>query len=169
MPGAGRPACVPRALDKLPAVTALQQATERGGGRAQVVEGRLFSEGLHVLGAPPGPAAMRAYLEAYFDGALPDEALDAVAADIGGGGGGGGGAHARDGGLAAVRARLERVFQQARRGGLARRACDATRQEGASGARCGGLARRACDAPRQQGGSGAHCETARRPSLKEKS
>jgi AcrR family transcriptional regulator len=109
----------PRALNKLRTVTALQQAAERGERRAQVVEGRLFSEGLHVLGAPPGPAAMRAYLEAYFDGALPDEALDAVAAAGGGGGGGGGRAHVRDGGLAAVRARLERLFQQARRGGLA--------------------------------------------------
>ena len=72
----------------------------------QVVEGRLFSEGLHVLGQPPGPAAMRAYLEAYFDGALPDEALDAVSASDGGGAG------SADGGLAAVRARLERVFQR---------------------------------------------------------
>ncbi len=98
-----------------------------------MVEGRLFSEGLHVLGAPPGPAAMRAYLEAYFDGALPDEALDAVAAADGGGGGSGGGAHVRNGGLAAVRARLERLFQQARRGGLARWACPAPLRGGALG------------------------------------
>ena len=74
-----------------------------------MVEGRLFSEGLHVLGQPPGPGAMRQYLEAYFDGALPDEALDAVAASDGGG------ARSADGGLAAVRAQLERVFQRVRR------------------------------------------------------
>ncbi|KAK9843478.1 hypothetical protein WJX81_004582 [Elliptochloris bilobata] len=72
----------------------------------QVVEGRLFSEGLHVLGQAPGPAAMRQYLEAYFDGALPDKALDAVSASDGSGAG------AADGGLAAVRSRLERLFQQ---------------------------------------------------------
>ena len=71
------------------------------------MEGRLFSEGLHVLGQPPGPGAMRQYLEAYFDGALPDEALDAVSASDD--------ARSADGGLAAVRARLERVFQRVRR------------------------------------------------------
>lgn len=84
-------------------------AQEEASSARQVVEGRLFSEGLHVLGQPPGPGAMRQYLEAYFDGALPDEALDAVAASDGGA------ARSADGGLAAVRARLERVFQRVRR------------------------------------------------------
>ena len=46
---------------------------------------------------------------AFVDGALPDEALDAVAA---GDGRRSGGAGPADGGLAAVRSRLERVFQQ---------------------------------------------------------
>lgn len=45
----------------------------------QEVESRLFSEGLHVLGQPPSPAQMEQYLGAYFDGALPDEAVGAVA------------------------------------------------------------------------------------------
>ena len=62
-----------------------------------------------MLGQPPGPGAMRQYLEAYFDGALPDEALNVVAA---GDGRRSGGAGPADGGLAAVRSRLERVFQQ---------------------------------------------------------
>lgn len=52
---------------------------------------------------------MRQYLEAYFDGALPDEALDAVAAADGRHSDGAGPA---DSGLASVRSRLERVFQQ---------------------------------------------------------
>lgn len=45
----------------------------------QVLENRLFSEGLHVLGAPPSRSQMSQYLNAYFDGSLPAEALDAVA------------------------------------------------------------------------------------------
>lgn len=44
----------------------------------QVVENRLFSEGLHVLGQPPGNAQMGQYLEAYFDGALSEDAVAAV-------------------------------------------------------------------------------------------
>lgn len=36
----------------------------------QVVENRLFSEGLHVLGAPPSPDQMRQYLAAYFGNEL---------------------------------------------------------------------------------------------------
>ena len=47
----------------------------------QTVENRLFSEGLHVLGEPPSPQRMQQYLEAYFDGALPEEALTAVSSD----------------------------------------------------------------------------------------
>ncbi|EIE25813.1 hydrogenobyrinic acid a,c-diamide cobaltochelatase, partial [Coccomyxa subellipsoidea C-169] len=40
----------------------------------QVVEGRLFSEGLHVLGQPPGPDQMRQYLSAYFGEGLSEAA-----------------------------------------------------------------------------------------------
>ena len=41
---------------------------------------RLFSEGLHHLGAPPTPAALRKYLSAYLDGRLPDDAVERIAA-----------------------------------------------------------------------------------------
>ena len=44
----------------------------------QVVEGRLFSEGLHVLGQPPSDEHMRQYLEAYFGDDLPEEAVGAL-------------------------------------------------------------------------------------------
>ena len=44
----------------------------------QVVENRLFSEGLHVLGQPPSHAHMGQYLEAYFGGELPGEAVQVV-------------------------------------------------------------------------------------------
>jgi hypothetical protein len=47
------------------------------------VENRLFSEGLHVLGAPPGPDQMAAYLAAYFGDRLPRQAVDAVASGAG--------------------------------------------------------------------------------------
>lgn len=46
----------------------------------QTLENRLFSEGLHVLGSPPSPHHMASYLLAYFDGALPTEVVEAVAA-----------------------------------------------------------------------------------------
>lgn len=45
----------------------------------QTLEGRLFSEGLHVLGAAPGPEAMASYLGAYYGDALPEPAAMAVA------------------------------------------------------------------------------------------
>lgn len=47
----------------------------------QVLENRLFSSGLHVLGDPPTPAAFVSYLQAYWgnDRALPDEAIWAIA------------------------------------------------------------------------------------------
>ena len=67
--------------------------------RCQVLEGRLFSEGLHVLGQPPGPGQMRQYLSAYFGDDLPEGAVDAVVS-------------AGDGGIAAVRQRLERSYHQ---------------------------------------------------------
>ena len=34
-----------------------------------------------MLGEPPSPQRMQQYLEAYFDGALPEEALTAVSSD----------------------------------------------------------------------------------------
>ena len=45
-----------------------------------VLEARLFSEGLHVLGQPPAAPAVLQYLDAYFDGQLPTPVLEAVAA-----------------------------------------------------------------------------------------
>ncbi|KAK9915657.1 hypothetical protein WJX75_002261 [Coccomyxa subellipsoidea] len=65
----------------------------------QVVEGRLFSEGLHVLGQPPGPDQMRQYLSAYFGEGLPEAAVDAVV-------------DAGDRGIEAVRQQLERTYSQ---------------------------------------------------------
>lgn len=47
-------------------------------GVRQVVEARLFSEGLHVLGQPPSDEHMRQYLEAYFGDDLPEEAVGAL-------------------------------------------------------------------------------------------
>jgi magnesium chelatase subunit H len=47
--------------------------------RTQVLENRLFSEGLHVLGQAPSQAALSQYLSAYFDDALPQEAVDMIA------------------------------------------------------------------------------------------
>lgn len=44
----------------------------------QVLENRLFSEGLHVLGRPPSEGAMGQYLDAFFDGQLSTEAVQAV-------------------------------------------------------------------------------------------
>ena len=44
----------------------------------QVVESRLFSEGLHVLGKPPEAGQMAQYLAAYFGPDLPEEAVEAV-------------------------------------------------------------------------------------------
>lgn len=68
-------------------------------GVDQVVEGRLFSEGLHVLGQPPGPEQMRQYLSAYFGEGLPEAAVDAVV-------------DAGDRGIEAVRQQLERTYSQ---------------------------------------------------------
>ncbi|GLC75961.1 Magnesium chelatase [Pleodorina starrii] len=65
----------------------------------QLVEGRLFSEGLHVLGSPPGPAQLAQYLEAYFGAGLPKAAVEAVA-------------ERGEDGAAAVRSRLERLWEQ---------------------------------------------------------
>ena len=42
------------------------------------VENRLYSEGLHVLGAPPNPEQMTKYLSAYFDGKLAADVIEEV-------------------------------------------------------------------------------------------
>ena len=44
----------------------------------QILEQRLFSSGLHVLGQKPDPEQLRSYLEAYFDGELSDDAIDNI-------------------------------------------------------------------------------------------
>jgi magnesium chelatase subunit H len=41
----------------------------------QVLENRLFSSGLHVLGDPPTPEELQGYLQAYFGDELPEEAI----------------------------------------------------------------------------------------------
>ncbi|MEB3359264.1 MAG: magnesium chelatase subunit H [Synechococcales bacterium] len=41
----------------------------------QVLENRLFSSGLHVLGEPPTPEALASYLNAYFGEDLPADAI----------------------------------------------------------------------------------------------
>src|SRR5579883_268187 len=45
----------------------------------QVLENRLFSSGLHVLGTPPTEEALVTYLQAYFGDTLPEEILAAIA------------------------------------------------------------------------------------------
>ncbi len=45
----------------------------------QVLENRLFSSGLHVLGQPPNSEQLASYLHAYFDGQLPEDVLDEIA------------------------------------------------------------------------------------------
>jgi magnesium chelatase subunit H len=47
----------------------------------QIVEQRLFSSGLHTLGASPTPEQLASYLEAYFDDRLTSEAIAAIAHD----------------------------------------------------------------------------------------
>ncbi|KAG1670953.1 hypothetical protein FOA52_011388 [Chlamydomonas sp. UWO 241] len=64
----------------------------------QVVENRLFSEGLHTLGSPPSRDYMVQYLSAFFGDGLPVEAVEAVA-DVG------------SDGVAAVRARLDSIYR----------------------------------------------------------
>ncbi|MEL6319073.1 MAG: magnesium chelatase subunit H [Cyanobacteria bacterium J06626_14] len=44
-----------------------------------VLENRLFSSGLHVLGAPPTSDELASYLEAYFGEELPTEVIQAIA------------------------------------------------------------------------------------------
>jgi magnesium chelatase subunit H len=44
----------------------------------QVLEQRLFSSGLHVLGEKPSEEGLRSYLEAYFDGELSEDEVDGI-------------------------------------------------------------------------------------------
>ena len=44
----------------------------------QVLEQRLFSSGLHVLGQKPDPEQLRSYLEAYFDGDLSQDEIEGI-------------------------------------------------------------------------------------------
>lgn len=73
--------------DRVPPCTAVNPGC---GGGSQVVENRLFSEGLHVLGRPPTEVHLAQYLSAFFDKGLGPHAVDAVV-------------QARSGGLEAVR------------------------------------------------------------------
>lgn len=65
----------------------------------QVVEARLFSEGLHVLGQPPSPDKLGQYLEAYFGEGLSPEAIDVVS-------------HSNGDSLEAIKAKLQRIYSQ---------------------------------------------------------
>lgn len=65
----------------------------------QVVETRLFSEGLHVLGQPPSPVKLGQYLEAYFGEGLSPEAVDVVS-------------HSDGESLDAIKAKLQRIYSQ---------------------------------------------------------
>ena len=47
----------------------------------QVLEQRLFSSGLHVLGEKPDVEKLRSYLEAYFDGDLSNSQIDGIIND----------------------------------------------------------------------------------------
>ncbi|MEM9769174.1 MAG: magnesium chelatase subunit H, partial [Cyanobacteria bacterium P01_D01_bin.71] len=49
----------------------------------QVLENRLFSSGLHVLGAAPNAETLSSYLTAYFGEELPEETVTAIAHNIG--------------------------------------------------------------------------------------
>ena len=97
------PCCVEPCMPTGPKVTALSCSSttlsQLPWPPPQVVEGRLFSEGLHVLGRPPAADQMRQYLSAYFGDGLPEVGVDAVV-------------EAGDGGIAAVRHRLERSYHQ---------------------------------------------------------
>lgn len=65
-------------IRRFKAACAAQAAKSVPALALQVVENRLFSEGLHVLGQAPKPQQMAQYLEAYFDGSLSPDAVSAV-------------------------------------------------------------------------------------------
>jgi magnesium chelatase subunit H len=48
----------------------------------QVIESRLFSSGLHVLGSVPTPELIGSYLNAYFGDELPGEVTSAIASGV---------------------------------------------------------------------------------------
>jgi cobalamin biosynthesis Mg chelatase CobN len=70
---------------------------ERLHSYLQTLENRLFSEGLHVLGAPPSSSQMAQYLGAYYGDSLPPEAVEVLAEGRG---------------VDAARAALEAAWQQ---------------------------------------------------------
>ena len=45
----------------------------------QVLENRLFSSGLHIMGEPPSSEQLASYLQAYFGEELPEEVISAIA------------------------------------------------------------------------------------------
>lgn len=61
---------------------------------SQVLEGRLYSEGLHVLGAAPSSSATAQFLSAYMGDRLPQEVVESLAVE----------------GIQAARGRLEAAF-----------------------------------------------------------
>ena len=67
----------------------------------QVVETRLFSEGLHVLGQPPAPDKLGQYLEAYFGDSLSPQAVHVVS-------------HSNGESLDAIKAKLQHIYSQVR-------------------------------------------------------
>lgn len=56
-----------------------EEYASRVGAYLRLLENRLFSEGLHTLGAPPTAAAMSQYLSAYFQERLPPAAVEVIA------------------------------------------------------------------------------------------
>ena len=56
-----------------PCCCGLHKANRTALDACQVVSGRLFSEGLHVLGRAPGEPQMAQYLSAFFGNDLPEQ------------------------------------------------------------------------------------------------
>ena len=88
-----------------PFVQAFLGYTSRLYSYLQLLENRLFSEGLHVLGAAPNQGQMEAYLGAYFGEKLPQEMVEGVAAVAAEGGAGDGSSS-----IEAARMSLERAY-----------------------------------------------------------
>ena len=85
--GGEPPAYTAEWADALP-VGAFAEWAGRLNTYLQVVEGRLYSEGLHVLGQPPSPQQTAQYLSAYFgEAALPQDVAEVRASLAGDGGG----------------------------------------------------------------------------------
>lgn len=107
----------------------------------QQVENRIFSEGLHVLGAPPSRAQMESYLSAYFGPDLPAEAVSAVA-ELG------------DLGVEEVKRRLERAWRLGSAAGAAAAAASGSAATAAGGG-SSGTAGTMAPAAAQGGGAGS--------------